>query len=190
MARKVMPGLGSIALAISAAVIPSWSLPAKHKVQGTAPVPRQITTARRVFISNAGRGCSPFGDPYFSGGPNRTYNQFYAAMKSWGRYALAGSPSAGELNFKIGLSCPPVTTTNSLKEVNAGTTYDPQLRLVILDMKTHTVLWTITVHVKRAILQHNRDKNFDGAMATLTSDLKTLVAKAAPGTPSHSRSGP
>lgn len=190
MARKVMPRLGWTVLAISAAFIPAWSLPGKQKAQGTAPVPRQITTASRVFISNAGRGCSPFGDPYFSGGSNRSYNQFYAAMKSWGRYELANSPSAAELNFKFGLSCPPVTTTNSLKEVNAGTTYDPQLRLVILDMKTHTVLWTITVHVKRAILQHNRDKNFDEAMASLVSDLEQLATKAAQSAPSHSHSGP
>lgn len=190
MARKVMPGLGSTMLAISAAVVFSGVLAAKQKAQGTAPVPRQITTAKKVFISNAGHGCSPFGDPYFSGGPNRTYNQFYAAMKSWGRYVLAGSPSPGELNFKIGLSCPPVTIGSSLKGISADSRYDPQLRLVILDVKTHTLLWTINVHVRHAFLQHNRDKNFDGAMATLTSDLKNLVTKAAPGAPSHSHSGP
>lgn len=52
-----------------------------------APVPVQIASARKVFISNAGQESSfrAVHDQWYSGGPNRTYNQFYAAMKDWGR---------------------------------------------------------------------------------------------------------
>lgn len=30
--------------------------------------------------------------PQYSGGPDRLYNEFYAAMKSWGRYELVSTP--------------------------------------------------------------------------------------------------
>jgi len=180
MANRIDPGPSWIVVAILAAFA---SAPASATPRGTltaAPVPAEIISAKRVFISNAGRGCSPFGEAYFSGGPDRSYDQFYAAMKSWGRYKLALSPSAAELDFAIELSCPPVTTAKGGAEIHAGTTYDPQLRLIILDLKTHTVLWAITVHVRRAILQGNRNKNFDRAMAGLVTDLKNLSARPAP----------
>jgi hypothetical protein len=50
----------------------------------SAPVPTQIDTARKVFISNLGGQCPSFGDTTFSGSPDRPYDEFYAAMKNWG----------------------------------------------------------------------------------------------------------
>lgn len=185
MARTIIPKLGWTAVAILSIFASTPASAASRKALAAAPVPAEIVSARRIFISNDGRGCSPFGEPYFSGGPDRTYDQFYAAMKSWGRYKLAASPSAARLDFEIGFYCPAVTSTNSLAEVNAGTTYDPQFRLTILDLKTHTVLWTITVHVRRAIFQGNRDKNFDRGMAAFVSQLKSLVVG-----PAHTQTGP
>jgi hypothetical protein len=46
-----------------------------------APVPTPIATAKKVFIANAP------GDnlPASLGGPDRTYNEFYAAIRSWRR---------------------------------------------------------------------------------------------------------
>lgn len=46
-----------------------------------APIPSSIAGARKVFISNAP------GDnlPAFFGRSEHTYNEFYAAMKGWGR---------------------------------------------------------------------------------------------------------
>ncbi|MEJ2010444.1 MAG: hypothetical protein P8Z30_20210, partial [Acidobacteriota bacterium] len=188
MVNRIGLGLSWIVVGILAVFV---SVPARATPRETltaAPVPAEIISAKRIFISNAGRGCSPFGNAYFSGGPDRSYDQFYTAMKSWGRYQLAHSPSAAELDFAIELSCPPVTTAKGGAEIHAGSTYDPQLRLIILDLKTHTVLWTITVHVSRAILQGNRDKNFDRAMAALLTELKDLAAPPAP-TPSTPKNG-
>src|SRR5437899_9447839 len=62
-----------------------------------APLPRQIFTSRKVFVSNAGD--ETLGD--FSGGPDRAYNQLYTALKSWGRYELVSTPADAELVFEI-----------------------------------------------------------------------------------------
>jgi hypothetical protein len=52
-----------------------------------APVPAQIFTGKKAFISKAsGEGINP------PGSADLNYNQFYASMKSWGRYELVAAP--------------------------------------------------------------------------------------------------
>jgi hypothetical protein len=61
-----------------------------------APIPSPIFAAKSVFISNAtGEVFLPHGNP------DLTYNSFYEAMKSWGRYQLVSSPSDADLIFEI-----------------------------------------------------------------------------------------
>lgn len=45
-----------------------------------APLPAQIASAKRVFISNGAEQRDFAGDLPFSSGPDRAYNQFYAAV--------------------------------------------------------------------------------------------------------------
>lgn len=74
---------------------------AQGKQDEQAPLPTQIVTAKKVFIANGGGDDPGMPDPLFSGGGDRPYNQFYAAMKNSGRYELVGSPSAADLIFDI-----------------------------------------------------------------------------------------
>ena len=53
-----------------------------------APVPSPIAAAKKVFISNAPGSNLPAS----FGGTDRTYNEFYAAMKGWGHYELVPPP--------------------------------------------------------------------------------------------------
>jgi len=55
-----------------------------------------------------------------------------------------------------------------------------QLRLVIIDPKTHVTLWNVTEYVRGAVLLGNRDKNFDQAMNTVVARLKGLTAPPSP----------
>jgi hypothetical protein len=55
-----------------------------------------------------------------------------------------------------------------------------QLRLLIIDPKTHVTLWNVTEYVRGAILLGNRDKNFDQAMNTVVGRLKILALTPAP----------
>jgi hypothetical protein len=144
----------------------------QSKAQLPAPIPPQITAAQKVFISNAG------GESFenvidslpFNGGPDRPYNQFYAAMKNWGRFELVPSPADADLVFEVSW----VLTDTGLKLPVLG-----QLRLVVIDPKTHITLWSFTEFVRGAILLGNRDKNFDQGMTTIVNRLKNVSASAA-----------
>ena len=66
-----------------------------------APVPSQIAAAKKVVISNAGNDIPSAYFLDWLGNPDRTYNQFYSACKSWGRFELVPSPSDADLVFEI-----------------------------------------------------------------------------------------
>lgn len=133
-----------------------------------APVPPQIYTARRVFISNAGGESfeNVIEQTVFDGGPDRPYNEFYAAMKDWGRYEIVSSPADADLVFEVSWAL----TDVALKLPVLG-----QLRVVVIDPKTHVTLWNLTQYVRGAVLLSNRDKNFDQAMTTVMNRLKILA---------------
>jgi hypothetical protein len=170
-----------------------------------APVPEQMVTAKRVFISNAG-GESVLFPSDFSGTPDRAYNQFYAAIKSWGRYELVPAPAEADLVLEIRLTAPigRVDVTNG----DGSSWTDPQFRLVILDPKTHVGLWTFIEHIHWAYTHatrgknldqaiaiyrsevKNRDKNFDQAMANMVADVKKLTASSRPEVPAGSHRSP
>lgn len=121
--------IGLVSLPLLSAEKPKDTVP-------PAPVPSPIAAAKKVFISNApGSNLPPS-----LGGPDRTYNEFYAAMKSWGHYELVAAPSDADLILEISF-------TSSLSGVggtsNSGCTSssDNELRLVILDAKMRVPLW-------------------------------------------------
>jgi hypothetical protein len=137
-----------------------------------APVPPQIAAAQKAFISNAGGESfeSVIDETVFNGGPDRPYNAFYATMKTWGRYQLVSSPADADLVFEVSW----VLTDTGLKLPVLG-----QLRLVVIDPKTHVTLWNFTEYVRGAMLLGNRDKNFDQAMTTIVNRMKILATQPA-----------
>jgi len=141
------------------------------------PVPEQIGAAQKVFISNAGGESfeAVIDQTVFNGGPDRPYNEFYAALNGWGRYDLVSSPADADLVLEITWAL----TDTGLKLPVLG-----QLRLQVIDPRTHVTLWSFIEYVRGAILLGNRDKNFDQAMNTIVSRLKQLTG---PPTPSPAR---
>jgi hypothetical protein len=139
----------------------------------TAPVPLQISVAKKIFIGNAGGDERSYEESRFSGGPDRAYNQFYAAMKSWAHYEIVTTPADADLLLEVRFTAPEVDRSggNGLGEHR----YDPQFRLEIRDPKTDALLWGFTEHAQWAVLQGNRDKNFDLALAKLASDLERVA---------------
>jgi len=141
------------------------------------PIPTQIITAKKVFIANAGGDEPGIDEPIFSGGVDRSYNQFYAAMKNAGRYELVGSPAEADLIFEIRFTVD-TNTTKVFKGDSIGSSLDPQFRLEIREPKTNALLWAFTEHVQWAILQGNRNRNFDQASARIVTDVLALAARA------------
>jgi hypothetical protein len=137
----------------------------------TAPIPQQILTANKVFISNAG-GMLDLN--VVSGDPRRDYNEFYAAMKTWGRYSLVGSPADADLIVQISIIYIP-------RQIGAEETPFPTFRVALLDPKTGITLWVLDEFLVDKpnlglIFKKNRDKVFDEAINKLVNDLKSLTA--------------
>lgn len=132
-----------------------------------APVPVQIASAKKIFVSNMGTDAMSTAAFKREQAENKPYNVFYAAVKAWGRYQLVDTPGDADLVFEIGFSAP---------IVGAGepTAYGPQLNLSIVDAKTHFRLWTLFEPVGGAIRRVTWDKNFDAGMTSLMDDLKQL----------------
>jgi hypothetical protein len=131
-----------------------------------APVPPRIASAKKAFISNAGEQRNPSGDLNFSGGPDRVYNQFYAAMKDWGRYELVPDPADADLVLEIRLADIPQGSYN-------------ELRLALLDPRTHVTLWTFSEHAEYAGRQKTREASLDRALSLISDDLKKLAGPTA-----------
>ena len=136
-------------------------VPAVRAQAPAAPIASQVLTAKKVFISNIGNG---FDSSIWSGGSNRLYNDFYAVMKSHGRYQLVTAPNAADLVMEVeAVSDPGIR----------------QLRLRILDPGTGIVIWTIYETVKITGLQKTRDNCLDDAINNLVGDLEALTAQPA-----------
>jgi hypothetical protein len=142
----------------------------------SAPTPAQILAAKKVFVANAG-GEQPWDeDADFSGGTDRAYNEFYIAMKAWGRYELADAPADADLLFEIQFACPAaVAVASAVRDSLAGRPYDPQFRVVIRDAKNNALLWTLSERAQWALTRGNRDKNFDQALDRIVGDVQVLA---------------
>jgi hypothetical protein len=133
------------------------------------PLPPQLTSAHSIFVANGG-GTNYFNA--FSGGPDRGYSQFYAALQQWNHYQLVDSPSQADLIFEIHAVAPAISAGD-----NGGVVYNPQLILRILDAKTNTLLWTTISNVKAAGGQSSRDKGFDESVAVLVDRVRQLTGE-------------
>jgi hypothetical protein len=159
-------------------LLPVPVLDAQQRKPAPAPIPPQILTAKRAYVAFAGSEEPFIDDPLFSGDNDRAYNQFYAAMKSWGRYELTGTPGDADLWLEIRFTVPPASRPVSQGNSLGSATFDPQFRVVIRDPKTNAVLWGFTEHVAWAILKGNRDKNFDLALDRILADMQRVSAPA------------
>jgi len=160
-----------------AAVLATASLAAAQQPANstTAPVPAAITSARTIFISNAGADSGLFPEP-FSGDPNRPYNEFYANLKAAGKYELVDDPSQADLVLELQLTAPNGPSRGS-KQLGAADPV-PMFRLTVYDRKTHFVLWALTQSIDLAFLQKTHDRNFDQALMTLTRDFEIVSGRA------------
>ncbi|MGZ4829796.1 MAG: hypothetical protein ACXV8X_09040 [Candidatus Angelobacter sp.] len=139
----------------------------------SAPVPAQILSAKKVFIAYGG-GETNFEAGGYSGNVTRTYDQFYAALKGWGHYELVSDPADAELVFEISFAHPLVAQG---PYGGSSSRTDPQFKVAIADARTRILLWTLTEHIELALMQENRDKNFDQAMVGLVNDVAVLAGQ-------------
>lgn len=165
--------------AVFCAIVILVCAPLLHaQVSSPAPVPSELLTAKKIFITYGG---GPSDQSGYSGTDTRTYDQFFAALKTWGHYDLVSSPADAELVFEISFASPlvPFTTSSFYSgPVRSNSAYDPHFKLAIIDVKTHVTIWTMIEHIQLALLQKNSDKNFDNAMTALINNIAKLAGTA------------
>lgn len=160
---------------IAALVLPPAANAQATSLAVTAPVPGQIIAAKRVFISNAGSESygseSYFRLTRYDGGPDRFYNQFYAAIKNWGRYEIADSPANADMVCEVRFTSPIVD-----KQSPSELVYDPQLNLTFVDPKTRVALWSLTEHIQTARNSEADNRNFDQAVSRIVDRTRSLAS--------------
>ena len=133
----------------------------------SAPLPAALGSAHKLFLGNAG--------DQDNADCLRAYNDLYAALDGLKRYELVGDPSASdlvlELHYEFSLGA----------GVNGSSANTPrQFRLILLDPKTHVVLWTLVERTNYAALERNRNKNLDEVVGVLATDLDQLLSARPP----------
>ncbi len=137
----------------------------------TAPLPAIVVTAKTVFLTNGG-------------GSNLAYDSFYAEMKSWGKYQIAGSPEEADLIIELAYRVEKAGTrvwssTNTYDgstQVHSAQIVDPQLMLIIYDAKSKQSLWSAVDHRRLARLEKNREKETIKSAERLVNELRTRAA--------------
>jgi hypothetical protein len=124
-----------------------------------APVPAPILAAKTAFIANAADASTP-SVVKFTGSADAIYNSFYASMKESGRYQLVNSPADADLIIEINYLGNP--------------TLPAVLDVHILDVKTHSLLWTIREEVPGVFLTKTIHKNIQLTIDRLVVDISNL----------------
>jgi hypothetical protein len=132
-----------------------------------APLPTVIVNAQKVFLSNGG-------------GSNLAYDAFYASMKTWGKYQIAGSPEDADLIVELAYRVvdkgtrvwSSTNTYNGVTDVHSAEITDPQLVLTIYDAKTKNSLWSTIDHRRLARREKNREKETINSAERLVEELR------------------
>ena len=133
-----------------------------------APVPPQIASAHKVFISNAGADAEGIAVFKRAGEPQQVYNHFYSAMQAWGHYELVSNPADAELVFEIRFSAP--VSFNGNLPIS-----EPLIDLRIVDAKSHFILWSAGAPVHGAFRKATWFKNFDAGIEEVMTNLKAIT---------------
>jgi len=130
-----------------------------------APVPTPLLNGKRAFISYEQGDVTAFPSAY-SGGPERAYSEFFAQMKTWGRFELVLDPSDADVVFAV-------------RFVDSPGLSVPQIRVGISDGKTHVALWGFVEQVDPAFFKKHRDASFSDSVQLLVADVQQLLTPAA-----------
>lgn len=129
------------------------------------PIPAQIFSAKKVFISIAQDDCVIANQAANGCTPGAYYNEFYAAVKQWGQFDLTTSPADADLVFELHHS---LTWAGGV---------DERYRLAIIDARTHFTLWSFVVFPEGASRVSTIAKNNGLARAQIVTNLKLMFAQ-------------
>jgi hypothetical protein len=129
-------------------------------------VPMQVLSARKVFLSNAGLDGNSIVafNRFAKTKAGMPYADFAAAMKSRGQYDCVATPADSDVVFEFRVE-------SYFYSLNGLASYSTFLSVVILDTKTHFVLWTVRSPLDITI---KFDQNAGAAVTNLLDSIKAL----------------
>jgi len=126
----------------------------------STPVPTQLGTAKTVFIANAGGPLNYLNE--------EAYIDFYQALSAAKLFQIVALPANAELTMEL-------SVTSHLSRTTLGTIPDaPFLQLAIRDVKTQSLLWSLTEPIGADTLATTSRKDIATAASDLVTDFKTL----------------
>jgi hypothetical protein len=133
-----------------------------------APLPEEIITSHKVFLSNGG-------------GSDLAYDAFYSEIKKWGKYQIMGSPDDSELIIELSYRVDDLgtrvwsthNTYYNTTQVHSREVTDPKLILTIYDAHTKNSLWSTVDHRKQATFAKNREKETVNSAERLVEELRS-----------------
>jgi len=153
-------------LNIAIATMLAISAAAQTPAPPTAPLPAALASAHKLFLGNAG--------DQQNADCLRVYNDFYAGISNLKRFEQVTDPNQAdlvlELHYEINLG-QAVASNDTNHSVR-------QFRIVLIDPRSHAILWTLVEATNYAVFQKNRDKNLDETVDALLHDFDLLVSPA------------
>ncbi len=146
---------------------------AQAPAPANAPLPAALTAAHKLFLGNAG--------DQENADCLRAYNGFYADLTKLKRFTLVNDPAEAELILEMHYELTPGQT--------AGHDDPRRFRVLIFDVRTHVVLWSLVERTNYAVRQSKRDENLDEMVDHLASDFDALTSAQPPGNNSRTQHG-
>jgi hypothetical protein len=139
-------------------------------LQARPPIPSQIQSAKKVFISYAGQdvGSGDVRSPD-SLMVSELYSDFYETIKDWGHFEVVQTPADADLVLEISVTFwlkEPYSSENVQIPI-VTSPIGAQYRLGIVDPKTRILLWVLNRPIRSA-------RNTVGARRVIVLDLKAL----------------
>ena len=139
----------------------------------SAPIPSQLTTSSKVFLSNAGEESNELSE--------RAYTQIFNGLTQGQHYQLVSSPASADLIFELHY----IAQSGQVNVTNGntfGASYVFRIRLVILDRATHATLWTVTEFLDQNAHKHDFDLEFADTVNLVLADVQALASGQMPST--------
>ena len=164
------------ALAIAAALVVSARAQTSNPATATAPpLPAALTHATTIFLGNAG--------DQENGDCLRAYNDLYTFLSHLGHFKLVEDPNQADLLLELHYEISFGNAINTNKNLSGSSVR--QFRLVMIDPRSHAVLWSLTERTNYAFFKKNRNKNLDEIVGALEQDFSSLVAGTPPSNDSN-----
>ena len=157
---------------ISALVLSFVTITGLHaQTAASAPIPSQLTTASKVFLSNAGEETNELTE--------RAYTQIFNGLTQGQHYQLVSSPASADLIFELHY----IAQLGQINVANGITSHTPfviRIRLVILDRATHATLWAVTEFLDQDAHKHDFNLELADTVNLVLADIQALAAGQMP----------